>query len=46
MGHEFLGLVEETGNDVTTVKPGDLVVASFAYRAMDQREALKVLVRP
>ncbi|GIE92102.1 zinc-dependent alcohol dehydrogenase family protein [Actinoplanes regularis] len=32
MGHEFLGLVEETGNDVTTVKPGDLVVASFAWQ--------------
>ncbi|MFE7173792.1 zinc-dependent alcohol dehydrogenase family protein [Streptomyces sp. NPDC057616] len=31
MGHEFLGVVEETGGQVTTVKPGDLVVAPFTY---------------
>ena len=31
MGHEFLGVVEETGSDVTTVSSGDLVVAPFAY---------------
>jgi threonine dehydrogenase-like Zn-dependent dehydrogenase len=30
MGHEFIGIVEATGSAVTTVKPGDLVVAPFA----------------
>src|SRR3954470_8944729 len=30
MGHEFIGLVEDTGSDVTTFKKGDLVVAPFA----------------
>ncbi|MDF9751600.1 alcohol dehydrogenase catalytic domain-containing protein [Arthrobacter sp. ES3-54] len=32
MGHEFLGLVEDTGSEVTTVKKGDLVVASFSFQ--------------
>ncbi|MFI1978872.1 zinc-binding dehydrogenase [Streptomyces wedmorensis] len=31
MGHEFLGVVEETGADVTGLKTGDLVVAPFTY---------------
>jgi threonine dehydrogenase-like Zn-dependent dehydrogenase len=31
MGHEFIGVVEETGPDVHNVKPGDLVVAPFTY---------------
>ncbi|TDW24440.1 zinc-binding dehydrogenase [Kribbella kalugense] len=31
MGHEFVGVVEETGNDVTTVNVGDLVIAPFAW---------------
>ena len=31
IGHEFLGIVEETGRDVTSVKKGDLVVAPFVY---------------
>ncbi|MEV4364888.1 zinc-dependent alcohol dehydrogenase family protein [Nonomuraea sp. NPDC049625] len=30
MGHEFIGIVEDTGSEVTTVKKGDLVVAPFA----------------
>ena len=30
MGHEFIGVVEDTGSEVTGVKPGDLVVAPFA----------------
>lgn len=30
MGHEFIGIVEDTGSEVTTVKRGDLVVAPFA----------------
>ncbi|KRF22375.1 zinc-dependent alcohol dehydrogenase family protein [Phycicoccus sp. Soil802] len=29
MGHEYVGIVEEVGTDVTTVKPGDFVVGSF-----------------
>ena len=31
MGHEFLGVVEDVGRDVTTVTKGDLVVAAFAW---------------
>ncbi|MGW3911761.1 zinc-binding dehydrogenase [Streptomyces sp. NPDC005070] len=31
MGHEFLGVVEETGSAVTGLKPGDVVVAPFVY---------------
>jgi threonine dehydrogenase-like Zn-dependent dehydrogenase len=31
IGHEFLGIVEDTGSDVTSVKTGDLVVAPFVY---------------
>jgi threonine dehydrogenase-like Zn-dependent dehydrogenase len=31
IGHEFLGVVEETGADVTDVAPGDLVVAPFVW---------------
>ncbi|MFJ8745978.1 zinc-binding dehydrogenase [Embleya sp. NPDC127516] len=30
MGHEFIGIVEATGSEVTTVKKGDTVVAPFA----------------
>ena len=29
MGHEYVGIVEETGSDVATVKPGQFVVGSF-----------------
>ncbi|MFG3099654.1 zinc-binding dehydrogenase [Streptomyces sp. NPDC048182] len=31
MGHEFLGVIEETGAEVTGPAPGDLVVAPFTY---------------
>ncbi|MER5790646.1 alcohol dehydrogenase catalytic domain-containing protein [Streptomyces sp. NPDC001980] len=31
MGHEFIGVVEDTGSEVRTVRKGDLVVAPFAY---------------
>jgi hypothetical protein len=31
MGHEFIGIVEDVGADVRTVKKGDRVVAPFAY---------------
>ena len=29
IGHEFVGVVEEVGADVTTVRPGDVVIAPF-----------------
>ncbi|MEW2417528.1 zinc-dependent alcohol dehydrogenase family protein [Streptomyces sp. NPDC046866] len=29
IGHEYVGIVEETGDDVTTVRPGQFVVGSF-----------------
>jgi len=32
MGHEFLGVVEETGGDVTTVRKGDFVISPFAVQ--------------
>jgi threonine dehydrogenase-like Zn-dependent dehydrogenase len=31
IGHEFLGVVEDIGHDVATVKKGDLVIAPFAW---------------
>ncbi|MER5257969.1 MULTISPECIES: zinc-binding dehydrogenase [unclassified Streptomyces] len=31
MGHEFLGIVEDTGAEVTGLTAGDLVVAPFTY---------------
>jgi threonine dehydrogenase-like Zn-dependent dehydrogenase len=31
MGHEFIGFVEDVGADVRTVKPGEVVVAPFAW---------------
>lgn len=31
MGHEFIGIVEDAGRDVRTVKKGDPVVAPFAW---------------
>jgi threonine dehydrogenase-like Zn-dependent dehydrogenase len=30
IGHEFIGIVSDVGADVTTVSPGDLVIAPFA----------------
>ena len=29
MGHEYAGIVEETGREVRSVKPGDFVIGSF-----------------
>ena len=29
IGHEFVGIVEEIGSEVRTVKPGDFVIAPF-----------------
>jgi len=34
IGHEFIGVVAETGPDVDTVSPGDLVVAPFIFSDM------------
>ncbi|WUD77499.1 alcohol dehydrogenase catalytic domain-containing protein [Streptomyces sp. NBC_00510] len=31
MGHEFLGVVEETGSEVSGLRRGDLVVSPFAF---------------
>lgn len=31
MGHEAIGIVEEIGSDVRTIKPGQLVIMPFAY---------------
>ena len=31
MGHEFIGVVEEIGKDVTTLAVGDFVIAPFAW---------------
>ncbi|MCF3965488.1 zinc-dependent alcohol dehydrogenase family protein [Streptomyces fuscigenes] len=31
IGHEFLGVVEEAGSEVTGFRPGDLAVAPFMY---------------
>jgi threonine dehydrogenase-like Zn-dependent dehydrogenase len=31
IGHEFIGVIEETGADVRTLAEGDLVIAPFAY---------------
>jgi len=31
IGHEFIGVVEELGSDVTTLRNGDLVIAPFAF---------------
>lgn len=30
-GHEFLGVIEEVGADVATLRPGDLVISPFAF---------------
>jgi threonine dehydrogenase-like Zn-dependent dehydrogenase len=31
IGHEFVGIVEQVGGDVSTVRPGDFVIAPFMY---------------
>jgi threonine dehydrogenase-like Zn-dependent dehydrogenase len=32
MGHEFLGIIEDLGSEVSGLKAGDLVVASFLWQ--------------
>jgi threonine dehydrogenase-like Zn-dependent dehydrogenase len=31
MGHEFIGIVEDVGADVASVKPGDFVISPFKW---------------
>ncbi|SHH31749.1 alcohol dehydrogenase [Jatrophihabitans endophyticus] len=31
VGHEFIGVVDEVGSDVTNVKPGDFVISPFSW---------------
>ena len=31
MGHEFIGVVEEVGSEVSTLTRGDFVIGPFAY---------------
>jgi Alcohol dehydrogenase GroES-like domain len=31
MGHEFIGVVQDVGTDVSTMKPGDLVLSPFLW---------------
>lgn len=31
IGHEFIGVVEQVGNDISSLKIGDFVIAPFAY---------------
>jgi threonine dehydrogenase-like Zn-dependent dehydrogenase len=31
IGHEFVGIVEDVGSDVTTLSPGDFVIAPFLW---------------
>ena len=31
LGHEFIGVVEDVGTDVSTVRKGDRVIAPFAF---------------
>jgi NADPH:quinone reductase-like Zn-dependent oxidoreductase len=66
IGHEFIGVVETVGDQVSDLAPGDLVIAPFtfrinpglvfdfetdldhiaeAYTAMDERRAIKSLIR-
>lgn len=39
MGHEHVCFVEEVGSEVTSVKPGQFVVGSFATRTTPARTA-------
>ena len=34
-GHEFMGVVSDVGADVTTMRPGDTVIAPFSYSCND-----------
>lgn len=42
MGHEFLGVVEDVGADVSGVKTGDVVVAPFVWAATPATSANRV----
>ena len=46
-GHEAIGIVEEVGEEVTTVKPGDFVIAALYYARQDHREtSVADIVKP
>ena len=40
MGHEFLGIIEDTGAEVTGLKCGDLVLSPFTGRVFDRTVGL------
>ncbi|BAS12278.1 uncharacterized zinc-type alcohol dehydrogenase-like protein YbdR [Arthrobacter sp. Hiyo8] len=39
IGHEFIGTVESIGDDVTTLAPGDFVIAPFVVSCGPARNA-------
>ncbi|HXW87106.1 MAG TPA: zinc-dependent alcohol dehydrogenase family protein [Streptosporangiaceae bacterium] len=41
IGHEFIGVVEETGSEVSSVGTGDMVVAPFIYSDMSCPHCLR-----
>jgi len=41
IGHEFIGVVEETGSEVSSVGAGDMVVAPFIYSDMSCPHCLR-----
>jgi threonine dehydrogenase-like Zn-dependent dehydrogenase len=45
MGHEFIGIVESVGDDVSTVQAGDLVVTPFVWSDGPVSSARKVCRR-
>ena len=45
MGHEFAGVVEDVGSEVSGVRTGDFVISPFAW-SDNTRESIKVLVTP
>ena len=46
MGHEYCGFVEEVGRDVTSVKPGQFVMAHSSPRTTRARTAATAIGRP
>ena len=46
IGHEFIGVIEDVGADVTTLRKGDLVVSPFAFSEAPARTARTASPRP
>jgi threonine dehydrogenase-like Zn-dependent dehydrogenase len=46
MGHEYAGIVEEVGDDVETIKPGQFVVGSFWASDTPARSARRAISAP